>query len=38
MDETSVHQFFVETTIQSLYMHRIWAAGGATMKKLISVI
>lgn len=38
MDETSVRQFFVQTTIQSLYMHRIWAAGGATMKKLISVI
>ena len=25
--------FFVQTTIQSLYMHRILVAGGVTMKK-----
>ena len=30
--------FFVQTTIQSLYMHRILVAGGVTMKKMISVI
>ena len=38
MDESLCVSFFVQTIIQSLYIHRIWVAVGATMKKLISVI